>query len=421
MLYISREVNLGHNKTCTSKPQQWHKPATSRKRYSATKMSNIPIKKVKTERDFLDENKQKLQRNVFDPRALHHRSPMVWSAEDWSKLGAATDGNCGILTYKTSRDNINYCSSPDIGHVARQEIVKTTNLVTEPPTLPALAASVNERYPNKSVDDKCKIFLDELHISPEQSRLLSQITVGQVSNDTWKNHRIGRITSSKVGAVLQKIDDNLNLRNKTSAENLVIEIMQYKLPFKSKATQWGINKEPLARKTYEQRCKKDHSHFSVTEVGLLVSVKYPFLAASPDGLVECACHGKGCLEIKCTWTYRDKTVQEAAEARETCLTFTPDKSLKLKTSHTYFSQVQLHTEASSTNYCDFFYCTSNDYHKERILHDGKFWERSLPKLRTFFEKCIVPELITGRLQSKVEAHGFIKDLINAILADIFKT
>ena len=32
---------------------------------------------------------------------------MVWSAEDWVKLGDATDGNCGILIYKASRDNIN--------------------------------------------------------------------------------------------------------------------------------------------------------------------------------------------------------------------------------------------------------------------------------------------------------------------------
>ena len=61
-------------------------------------MSNIPIKKVKTERDsFLDENKQKLKRSVFYPREFHHRSPMVWSAEDWLKPGFATDGNCGFL------------------------------------------------------------------------------------------------------------------------------------------------------------------------------------------------------------------------------------------------------------------------------------------------------------------------------------
>lgn len=172
-------------------------------------MSNIPIEKVKTERDsFLDENKQKLKGSVFDPRAFHHRSPMVWSAEDWVKLGDATDGNFGILIYKASRDNINYRSSLDINHVVRQEVVETTDHVTEPLTLPALASSVNERYLDQSINAKCKIFLDELHISAEQSHLLSQITTGQVNNETWKNRRIGRITSSKVGAVLQKLMTN---------------------------------------------------------------------------------------------------------------------------------------------------------------------------------------------------------------------
>ena len=122
-------------------------------------------------------------------------------------FGHATDGNCGILIYKASRDNINYCSSPDINHVVRQELVETAEHVTEPLTLPALAASVNERYPDQSVDAKCQFFLDELHISTEQSHLLSQRTTGQVNNETWKNHTIGRITSSKVGALLQKIDD----------------------------------------------------------------------------------------------------------------------------------------------------------------------------------------------------------------------
>ena len=189
-------------------------------------MSDIPIKKVKKGRDsFLAENKQKQKRSIFDPRALHHCSPMMWTTEDWLKLADATEGNCGILLYK-----VNSCShfSPHIDLVVKQELVETADHVTEPLTLPALAASVNERYPDQNVDAKCKIFLDELHISPEQSWLLSQIKVGQANNEAWNKHRIGRITSPKVGAVLQKIDDKLKVRNRTSADNLVIDIMQYK-------------------------------------------------------------------------------------------------------------------------------------------------------------------------------------------------
>lgn len=146
-------------------------------------MSDINIKKVKTERElFVNEKQIKLQRNVFDPRALHHGSPMVWSAQDWLKLADATDGNCGILLYKFRGDT---CSYPDINHVIREELVKIADHIEEPPSLPELAAIVNERYPEEVIDSKSKMFLSELHISHQQSHLLSQITKGQVSNETW--------------------------------------------------------------------------------------------------------------------------------------------------------------------------------------------------------------------------------------------
>ena len=38
--------------------------------------------------------------------------------------------------------------------------------------------------------------------------------------------------------------------------------------------------------------------FRVDEVGLCLMSDYPFLGASPDGIVSYACCGKGTLEIK---------------------------------------------------------------------------------------------------------------------------
>ena len=63
----------------------------------------------------------------------------------------------------------------------------------------------------------------------------------------------------------KKLTTNQKYESQKSAENLLIDIMQYKPPFKSKATQWGINKEPLARKAYEQRCKKEHITLSMDQ------------------------------------------------------------------------------------------------------------------------------------------------------------
>jgi len=35
------------------------------------------------------------------------------------------------------------------------------------------------------------------------------------------------------------------------------------------------------------------------------------MAASPDGIVNCVCHGQGILEIKCPYTHRYESVEEA--------------------------------------------------------------------------------------------------------------
>lgn len=41
-----------------------------------------------------------------------------------------------------------------------------------------------------------------------------------------------------------------------------------------------------------------HQHVEVHDVGLHVSVTHGYLAASPDGIFVCACHGKAVIEIK---------------------------------------------------------------------------------------------------------------------------
>ena len=51
----------------------------------------------------------------------------------------------------------------------------------------------------------------------------------------------------------------------------------------------------------------------MSSCGLVLS--YPFLGASPDGLVLCECCGTGALELKCPYSPRDKNFIEI-EAKE---------------------------------------------------------------------------------------------------------
>ena len=44
---------------------------------------------------------------------------------------------------------------------------------------------------------------------------------------------------------------------------------------------------------------------TVFEAGLFIDPYRPFLGASPDGIVNCKCCGKGVIEIKCPLCVKD--------------------------------------------------------------------------------------------------------------------
>ena len=61
---------------------------------------------------------------------------------------------------------------------------------------------------------------------------------------------------------------------------------------------WGIENEATAKLDYQRVMERDHKGFNTKPAGILVSTEYPFIAATPDGVVSCKCCGEGLLEIK---------------------------------------------------------------------------------------------------------------------------
>ena len=55
-----------------------------------------------------------------------------------------------------------------------------------------------------------------------------------------------------------------------------------------------------------------HTEFEVEATGLHVNSKYPYLGASPDGLVTCACCENGLLVVKCRYSVRHSPPKCAA-------------------------------------------------------------------------------------------------------------
>ena len=53
---------------------------------------------------------------------------------------------------------------------------------------------------------------------------------------------------------------------------------------------------------------KKHKAFQLCDSGLVVRSDYPYLGASPDGVVSCACCGNGVVEVKCPYSCCDNVI-----------------------------------------------------------------------------------------------------------------
>ena len=104
----------------------------------------------------------------------------------------------------------------------------------------------------------------------------------------------------------------------------------------------------------------------------MISPKFHFLGASPDGVVNCECHGCGLLEIKCSHKYHNQ--QPTAEMSDSSyfLKRGENSNIYLSRSHKYYHQVQGKIALCNSMYCDFATWTTKGFSMsaltETILH-----------------------------------------------------
>ena len=134
--------------------------------------------------------------------------------------------------------------------------------------------------------------------------------------------------------------------------------------------------------------KQEHYEFDCFCSGLVISKDYPFIAATPDAFRQCACCGKGVVEIKCPYCTKDLEPGISA-----CL-----KDGSLPSSHHYYYQVQTQMLACDVQFADFVVCTfPNDTPTlciQRIkIIDEDFLSSCIEKSRDLHKVAILPELL----------------------------
>lgn len=234
--------------------------------------------------------------------------------------------------------------------------------------------------------DNGSIFLDFIKLYHDDD-IIHQIearTCGQAENPEWFLYRVGRITASLFHSVLHfkfgDEKDNYILRN----------ILQQNNKINTPAMEYGIINEPIARHLYFQNYKRKHKCAKITLCGLHISKAKPFLGASPDGIINCKCCGKGLIEIKCGFSCKDSTPHEICRQtdKKYHLCFDENQNVCLKQSSPWYTQIQGQLGVCNIKWCDFIFYTNKSFICERIYFDEDFFASIVDKCDNFFQKYI---------------------------------
>ena len=141
----------------------------------------------------------------------------------------------------------------------------------------------------------------------------------------------GRIT-----ALVMK--DACRTNQENPAKSLIKKIF-YKKEFRSIASDWGCMHEDEARAAYVDVVSKEHQNFSIKTSGLIINPCWPYIGASPDGIVECSCCGVRCHEIKCPYSYRNSNIQALID-NDLCIYRDSNSNVLVKEDHEYYYQMQ---------------------------------------------------------------------------------
>lgn len=155
-------------------------------------------------------------------------------------------------------------------------------------------------------------------------------------------------------------------------------------------------KKKKALKQYFGSIVLDHQELEQYECGLIINPEFPYFAASPDRLINCDCHGEGCVVLKFL------AIMETAESFE-ILTREPNRILninedvyELEKTHDFYYQLQLQIHVVELRYCDLVIWSPKLDLSHLILRvnpDIDFWKLHMQKAQKFHEIIMMPEIL----------------------------
>ena len=202
---------------------------------------------------------------------------------------------------------------------------------------------------------------------------IEQKTSAQHLSRKWFSERSWRVTASRFGDVLKA----------TCRRNMhkLCQSMVAPQQLHCRSVVHGRRHEKAALQSFVASTGKE-----VTSCGLFVSEVYPFLAASPDGLVG----QSHTIEVKCPLRGYGKIITASSSFPFLYLDKT-DNKLRLKEDSKYYLQVQGQLGVTGREACYFVVYSSIDLFIDEIVFQPQYWSTSMvPRLQLFYEKHLRP-------------------------------
>lgn len=253
--------------------------------------------------------------------------------------------------------------------------------------------------PDNAGKDLVKLSEETLNTMSVSSASLTYIydqTKRQSESQLWHEIRTGRITASNSHDVLHTKVENpsVSLVKRICSESKVYNTTVPSL-------KWGLDHEKVALKEFHVSVAKEHTkNFTIEECGLKLCESMPFIGASADGLLNCQCHQRSfTLEIKCPYSLRESETMEGVLTNNKFF-LNPDKSLK--SNHKYYTQIQLQLYVYNVEQGYFIVWTPKWMYYTLVCYNNAFISAMLMKLKEFFLRNIIPELLTRKLEYSAE-------------------
>ncbi|XP_068085057.1 uncharacterized protein [Anabrus simplex] len=131
----------------------------------------------------------------------------------------------------------------------------------------------------------------------------------------------------------------------------------------------------------------------VIRCGLIIHKKQPWICGSPDGIVLRGNVADRVLEVKCPSSCKDKPiVDESGNVRVRYLYFDEQNNIQLKTSHMYYTQIQILMYITGLEKCDLYVYSKAQQLTIPIYQDNKYVEKYLTKMTKFYFNNYLPNI-----------------------------